>query len=157
MGVDGFSMASLGMPKDITSAQAAVTTEQGVLSGNEKIVGKIDRALNKRINNDEKEENQKNKYFNDGFNEEDDDEDENDENSSVDKDEKISLKTAKQLKTTVIKDPENIVIKVNNATEKIELYNKVTKKIVESITANDFLEMINRLDYNAGVLVNKSI
>ena len=157
MGVDGFSMASLGMPKDITSAQAAVTTEQGVLSGNEKIVGKIDRALNKRINNDEKEWNQKNKDFNDGFNEEDDDEDENDENSSVDKDEKISLKTAKQLKTTVIKDPENIVIKVNNATEKIELYNKVTKKIVESITANDFLEMINRLDYNAGVLVNKSI
>jgi len=157
MGVDGFSMASLGMPKDITSAQAAVTTEQGVLSGNEKIVGKIDRALNKRINNDEKEENPKNKYFNDGFNEEDDEEDENDENSSVNKDEKISLKNAKNLKTAIIKDTENIVIKVNNVTERIELYNKVTKKIVESITANDFLEMINRLDYNAGVLVNKSI
>ena len=54
MSVDGFSMASLGMPKDITSAQAAITTEQGVNTGNEKVVGKIDRALNKRINNKEK-------------------------------------------------------------------------------------------------------
>ena len=67
MSVDGFSMSSLGLPKDITSAQAAVTSEQSINSGNEKIVGKIDRALNKKINNDEKEENQRNKYFNDGF------------------------------------------------------------------------------------------
>ena len=56
MGVDGFSMASVGMPKDITSAQAAATTEQQVFGAEEKVVNKIDRALNKRINNDEEKE-----------------------------------------------------------------------------------------------------
>jgi len=161
MSVDGFSMASLGMPKDITSAQAAITTEQGVNTGNEKVVGKIDRALNKRINNDEKEENQKNKYFNDGFREEkDEDEDEKEgENPEqiLDKDAKISSKQARALKTGLIKDLENVIIKINSKTDKIELYNKVTKKTIESINANDFVEMINKLDYNAGILVNKSI
>ena len=63
MSVDGFSMSSLGMPKDITSAQAAATAEQVVQMGNEKVVGKIDRALNKKINNDEEKERNKNQYF----------------------------------------------------------------------------------------------
>ena len=40
MGVDGFSMASLGMPKEITSAQAAAAVEQNVLV-NDKVVEKI--------------------------------------------------------------------------------------------------------------------
>ena len=156
MGVDGFSMASLGLPKDITSAQAAISTEQGVNTGNEKVVGKIDRALNKKINNDEKEENSKNKFFNDGYKENEEDKEE-EEDSVINKDEKITSKKAKTLKSPMIKDPENVIIKVNNKTDKIELYNKVTKRIIESINANDFLEMINRLDYNAGILVNKSI
>ena len=158
MSVDGFSMSSLGLPKDITSAQAAVTSEQSINSGNEKIVGKIDRALNKKINNDEKEENQRNKYFNDGFKEEneEDEEENNNEETSIDKDEKITGQKARNYKTT-IKDPENVVIKINKKTDKIELYNSVTKKIIESINANDFIEMINKLDYNSGILVNKSI
>ena len=159
MSVDGFSLSSIGLGKDITSAQAAITTEQGVLSGNEKIVDKIDRALNKRINNDEKEESNKNKYFNDGFQEEDKDDegDENNDESSLNKDEKISAKAANKYKALIIRDPENVIVKVNNKTDKIELYNKVTKKTLEAINANDFLEMINKLDYNSGVLLNKSI
>ena len=159
MSVDGFSLSSIGLGNDITSAQAAITTEQGVQGGNEKIVGKIDRALNKRINNDEKEEGNKNQYFNDGFQEDDEDkeDEEKNEESSLNKDEKISAKAAKKYKALIIRDPENVIVKVNNNTDKIELYNKVTKKTLEAINANDFLEMINKLDYNSGVLVNKSI
>ncbi len=161
MSVDGFSMSSLGLPKDITSAQAAITTENGVLTGNEKIVDKIDRALNKKINNDEKEEGKKNQYFSDGYAEDDeeneDDEEQKQEENSVNKDEKISYKNAKKYKSLIINDPENIVIKVNNNSDKIEMYNKVTKKTIETINANDFLEMINKLDYNSGVILNKSI
>ena len=50
-----------------------------------------------------------------------------------------------------------IIVKFNPAEEKIILYNNVTKKTLESINPDDFLEMINKLDYNSGVLVNKSI
>ena len=163
MSVDGFSMSALGLPKDITSAQAAASVEQGVLSSGEKTVEKIDRAVNKRINNDEKEEKNKNNFFQDGYAEEDADEEneekdeEKDEEGSLNKDAKISSKNAQKYKSLLIKDPENVIIKVNKYTDRIELYNKIKKKTLESINAEDFLEMINKLDYNSGILVNKSI
>lgn len=59
MSVDGFSMSSLGLPKDITSAQMAASTEQAVLNAGEKVVGKIDKVLNKRIDNNTDEEKEK--------------------------------------------------------------------------------------------------
>lgn len=159
MSVDGFSMASFNLPKDVTSAQAAATAEQVVFSGNDKVVGKIDKALNKKINNDEEKSNQ-NKYFEDAYEDsKDEDEDEKDESSEsgVNKDEKISLKNAKKYKKLVINDPENVTIKINNKSDRIELYNKSTNKIIESIKAQDFLEMINKLDYNSGIMVNLNI
>ncbi len=159
MSVDGFSISALGLPKDITSAQAAASVEQGVLNSGEKSVEKIDRAVNKRINNDEKEEKNKNNFFQDGYAEEDadDEKEEKDEEGSLNKDAKISSKNAQKYKSLLIKDPENVIIKVNKYTDRIELYNKITKKTLESINADDFLEMINKLDYNSGILVNKSI
>ena len=158
MSVDGFSIANFNLPKDVTSAQAAATAEQVVFTGNEKVVGKIDRALNKKINNDEEKSNQ-NKYFEDAYEEskEDDNENEERDESGVNKDEKISSKNAKRYKNIVINDPENVVIKINSKTDKIELYNKSTNKILESIKAQDFLDMINKLDYNSGIMVNLNI
>lgn len=156
MSVDGFSMSSLGMPKDITSAQAAATAEQVVQMGNEKVVGKIDRALNKKINNDEEKERNKNQYFEDGY-ESSEDENQEDDESGVNKDEKLSLKNAKKYQNISIKDPENVIIRINDKNDKIELYNKATKKIIESIKADDFLDMMNNLDYNSGILANFKI
>lgn len=158
MSVDGFSIANFNLPKDITSAQAAATAEQVVFTGNEKVVGKIDKALNKKINNDEEKGNQ-NKFFEDAYEEskdENEDEEENDE-SGIDKDKRLSTKSAKRYKNLVINDPENVVIKINSKTDKIELYNKSTNKILESIKAQDFLDMINKLDYNSGIMVNLNI
>ena len=155
MSVDGFSMSSLGMPKDITSAQAATTAEHVVQMGNDKVVGKIDKALNKKINNDEeKKQNQNNQYFDDSYESE---ENEDEQESDVDKDEKLSAKKARRYKHISIKDPENVVIKVNSESDKIELYNKATNKVIESIKAEDFIDMINNLDYNSGILVNFKI
>ena len=108
-------------------------------------------------NDEEKEDGKKNQYFNDGFKENEDENDEDNENTSIDKDEKITTQKAKSLNPSFIKDSENVLIKVNNKTNKIELYNKITNRIIESINANDFIEMINRLDYNSGILVNRSI
>ena len=84
MSVDGFSMSSLGLPKDITSAQMAASTEQAVLNAGEKVVGKIDKVLNKRIDNNTDEEKEKNQFFEDGFQKDEEDEDEeNEENEEI--------------------------------------------------------------------------
>lgn len=165
MGVDGFSMASLGLPKDITSAQMAASTEQAVLNTGEKVVGKIDKALNKKIDNNTDEEKEKNQFFEDGF-EEDEDEDNDDENqeeeakkSSLNPNEVFDdgIAKKKRYKPPVIKDPENIKIRFNNNLNNIELYNIITNKTVETITIEDFVDMVNKLDYNSGILVNKNI
>ena len=163
MGVDGFSMASIGMPKDITSAQAAATTEQQVVNADEKVVNRIDRALNKRINNDEEKEH-KNQYFDDGFQEDDEeDEDENENSEESENSEELPAETdennqnVKKYKPYEIKDPENVIVRYNNVNDKVELYNKATKKAVETIRPKDFVEMITKLDYNSGILVNKKI
>lgn len=157
MSLDGFAISNFNLPKDVTSAQAAATAEQIVLNSNDKVVGKIDRALNKKINNEEKEE-QKNKYFEDGYEEdEDDEENENDESSDLDKDEKIPLNKIKNYKNLIIKNPENFVLRINDKKDRIELYNKMTNKILESINTQDFLDMMNNLDYNSGIMVNLKI
>lgn len=163
MSLDGFSISALGLPKDITSAQTAASVERNILTVNDKIVGKIDRALNKKINNEEKEENNKNKYYNDSYEESEENEEdkEDSENSSdildSDKDKKISLKSLRSHQNIQIQDVENVSIRVNAKSDKIELYNKTTNKILESIRAEDFLDMINNLDYNSGILVNLKI
>lgn len=167
MSVDGFSMSSLGLPKDITSAQMTASTEQAVLNAGEKVVGKIDRALNKKIDNNTDEEKEKNQFFEDGFQEDDDEEDneeqqEESKGSSIDPNETFDdgisrKKRNKRYKAPVIKDPENITIRFNNNLNNIELYNIVTNKTVETIDAEDFVNMVNKLDYNSGILVNKNI
>lgn len=164
MGVDGFSMASLSMPKDITSAQAAATVEQQVGGIGEKVVNKIDRAINKKINNDEEKE-KKNQYFEDGFKEKDEDEEEDEEGKDKDKEESAKFESnsekkssnVKKYKHEKIKDPENLIVRYNGLNDKIELYNKASKKTVETIKPEAFVEMISKLDYNSGVLVNKKI
>lgn len=170
MSVDGFSMANLGLPKDITSAQMAASTEQAVLNASERVVGKIDRALNKKIDNNTDEEKEKNKFFEDGFQDDDEDDDENSEDENQENAKETSLnanevfddgiarkKRNQRYKPPVIKDPENITIRFNNDLNNIELYNIVTNKTVESIDTEDFVNMVNKLDYNSGIFVNKNI
>lgn len=157
MGVDGFSMSSLGLPKDITSAQATASMSENVVLGNaDKNVEKIDQAVNKRITDDEEKKNKGN-FFNDGFEEkQEEDENEDDENSKDENDTEKSTSKS-NYKAPVINDPENVVIRFNGNTQKIELYNQVSQKTIESIKANDFVSMINKLDNNSGILVNKKI
>ncbi len=158
MGVDGFSMSSLGLPKDITSAQATASMSENVVLGNtDKNVEKINQTINKKITDDEEKKNKGN-FFNDGFAEKQEEEDDDDdENSKDENDDEKSSSSKPKYKAPVINDPENVVIRFNGNTQKIELYNQVSQKTIESIKANDFVSMINKLDNNSGILVNKKI
>ncbi|MBQ3311340.1 hypothetical protein IJG72_04610 [bacterium] len=154
MALDGFSMANLGMPKDITSAQALASTEQQMAENGGKIVNKIDRALNKKINNEE-EKQHKRQYFEDGFKEKKDDEEDDEENSEKESLEEENLEQKKENNSKL--NSKDLVVRYNNINDKIELYNKNTKKTEETIKPKDFVEMITKLDYNSGILLDKSI
>ncbi|MGN1153399.1 MAG: hypothetical protein ACI4S3_05165 [Candidatus Gastranaerophilaceae bacterium] len=156
MGVDGFSMASLGMPKEITSAQAAAAVEQNVLV-NDKVVEKINPSKNKKISNEEKEkeEKKKKKFFEDGYTEEDEEKDIIEDLAS-DVDDNLQ-KNPTIYNLPAIENPENISIRFNSKSETVELYNKISQHTVDSMEADEFVDLVSNLDYNSGILVNKHI
>jgi len=150
MGVDGFSMSSLGLPKEVTSAQAAAVTEQNIAI-NEKSVQKINESKNKRITDEEKEkENKKKKNdFNDGLIEEEKT-DENSENQS-ENEEPIIYRYKLEEKA------DNVSIRFNAKNETVELFNKITENTIDSMHAQEFVDLVSNLDYNSGILINKNI
>ena len=151
MSLDGFSLSSLGLPKDITSAQAAATAEHVAKKGMESKVENIENVMNKRISDDDKKDSKDN-FFNDGFEEEEEEENEDSENASEQESE-----NKKRKRSYLEREAENLKIRFNEKKEMIELFNINNDKTVESIKAEDLIMMVSKLDISSGILVNKEI
>jgi uncharacterized FlaG/YvyC family protein len=155
MGLDGFSLASIGLPKDVTSAQASASAEQLAQKGLESKVNNINKTGDVTISDEEKEKNKGNKnlkdeFFQDGF----EDNEETEENNENKKEEKASKRSKRK---PLLKDAENLTVRFNEASETVELYNKVTNRTIETIKAEDLVDLVSKLDYSSGILVNKQI
>ncbi len=152
MSLDGFSLSSLGLPKDITSAQAAATAEHVAKKGMESKVENIENVMNKRISDDDKKDSKDN-FFNDGF-EGEAEENEESENAS---DEEESENKRRRKRSYLEREAENLKIRFNEKKEMVELFNINNNKTVESIKAEDLIMMVSKLDISSGILVNKEI
>ena len=143
MGLDGLSMGNLGLHKEVTSAQMANQAEQ--LANREsgfkvKDVVSIDKEAGIEVKEDGSN---KNEFFEQNFKE-----DEDGENSFG---EKFDEKTFEK------KDPKEFSVRVNPATDMIELYNNKEKKTVETISATELMQLISKLDSASGIIVNRKI
>lgn len=145
MGLDGFSMGNLGLNSDLTSIQMANQVEQLAQKGNEvKIKDVTASAEDGGVKRREEESDEKNQ-FNDGFREQ------NHENSE---DENKNALIEKDFEN---KDPREFSVRINPETELIELFNNKDEKILETITAQDLMGLISKLDNASGILVNRKI
>lgn len=160
MALDGFSIRQVGLGQDNTSAQMAVNTEQGIKSG----LGakNVDQIANmdseKAVTLDEEKEKE----------------------SPTKKRTKLKKKGSKKSASnqkaedpytietesldSKIKDldfytkfADQLAIRLNKNSEVIELYNKNTNKVVETINTIDLIKLIDKLKISSGVLVNKKI
>ena len=157
MGLDGFSISDLRMRKEPTSAQYANTVERHVAEGADvkiKDVGEMskDGEIKRKEENDEsrkeKNKNKKQENFDDFF------EDTTGQSSANLFEKEKEEDFVDPFKDKNIRD---YAVRINSKTEMIELYNKIDKKVVETITAEELMQLIEKMKSASGILVNKKI
>ena len=148
MGMDGLSMANTGAVKESTSADFASRTEQAMqadatndtrqvqtMSSNRRIREKDEEEQSKK---QQKQAKQEAEEFEDGLIQEEIQEEEFD-----------------------IQDLENpnkdFYVKLNVKDDIIELYDSSSDRLIETISGNELLELVRRLNMASGIFVNKKV
>lgn len=147
MGLDGFSMGNLGLNADLTSAQMASQAEQIAKKEAEFKIKNINELAQEQGVKRREERSGGKGQFNDGFKKKKNDENETEK-------EKQNALIEKDLEN---KDPREFSVRINPETELIELFNTKDERILETITAQDLMSLISRLDNASGILVNRKI
>ena len=150
MGLDGFSMGNLGLNADLTSAQMANQAEHIARKESEvKIKDVTELADDQGIKRKEKDADDSKNQFNDGFRKKRKDLPENAKEKAV-----YAILNETDLEN---KDPKDFSIRINSATDMVELFNNKNEKILETISAKDLMELMSKLNSASGILVNKKI
>lgn len=142
MGLDGFSMGNLGLNTDLTSIQMANQVEHLAQKGSEFKIKDVTESAEKGGVKSKDEEPQD--QFSDGFKEQ------NDKNSE-DENKHTSIEDFEN------KDPREFSVRINPETDLIELFNNKDETLVETISAQDLMNLISKLDGASGILVNRKI
>ncbi len=145
MGLDGFSMGNLGLNIDMTSAQMANQAEQLAKKGSEFKIKNVSELLKENGVKEKEEQKQNKNQFNDGFKERKNDDNNNEEQRLLNE------------KSFENKNPKEFSVRINSETELIELFNNKDEKVLETISAQDLMELVSKMDSASGILVNRKI
>lgn len=146
MGLDGFSMSNLGLHRDLTSAQMSNQAEVLATKGLEfKIKDVAEAASQKGVKRKEDDSDGGGASFED--------------NSKQSKEQHARDEIQNRLKEQEFErqDPKEFSVRINPSNEMIELYNNKNNRIIESISANDLMVLISKMDSASGILVNRKI
>lgn len=143
--MDGFSINNIRLTKESTSAQMAAQAEQLSHKGLEFKIRDIGELARQKGIVRKEDENKQDGNFNDGLQERENNEEEDAPKQSLNE------------KFFDQNDPKEFSVRINPNTEMIELFNNRDRKVVETISAADLMELISKLDSASGVLVNKRI
>ncbi|MCQ2788913.1 MAG: hypothetical protein MJ229_00905 [bacterium] len=143
MGLDGFSMGSIGLNPELASAQAIGQTEFEAMKE-----GKIEvKSINKSADKDGIKEKDKDAHS------EGQKEQENDENNpnqeELEKQEKLLSLEKESLK--------GYTMRVNTKNNTIELYNENENRVLDTIDADNLVKVMSKLNHAAGAFINKKV
>lgn len=158
MGLDGFSMGNLGLNATLTSAQMANQAEYLAQKDSEIIIKDVEK-LEKEQAVKRKEEEEQNQQFNDGFKKNPDEEDSGSEDEANSNDTALNEGITSELieRDFASKDPKEFSVRLNQETDMIELINNKEDKVLETIKAQDLMNMVSKLNSASGILVNRKI
>lgn len=158
MGLDGFSMGNLGLNATLTSAQMANQAEYLAQKDSEIIIKDVEK-LEKEQAVKRKEEEEQNQQFNDGFKKNEDEEDSGQEDETISNDTTLNEEITTELieRDFASKDPKEFSVRLNQETDMIELINNKEDKVLETIKAQDLMNMVSKLNSASGILVNRKI
>lgn len=158
MGLDGFSMGNLGLNAALTSAQMANQAEYLAQKDSEIIIKDVEK-LEKEQAVKRKEEEEQNQQFNDGFKKNQDEDDSGSEDEVNANDTALNEEITTELieRDFASKDPKEFSVRLNQETDMIELINNKEDKVLETIKAQDLMNMVSKLNSASGILVNRKI
>ncbi len=156
MGMDGLSMANTGRLKESTSLDYSKESEELAKEDTEKsmIVQKLTQQ--ERVN-EEKEENKKRRKNN--SEKENDDAEEEDEITADDESEVFTDAGEVSLDDLRLVDGENkgFYTKLSKNLENIELYDRITDRLIGTITPDELSYLISKLNMGTGIFINKKV
>lgn len=139
MGLDGFSISNLGLHKEFTSAQLASNADALAKKGTEFSIKNVDGLAKKQKvsekDSDDDSDNPELSYYED---DEDNDNEENEDSENQDEARRYS-------------------VKINNSSQLIELIDTENNQIIETISPNDLIKLVSKLNSTSGILVNREI
>lgn len=141
MGLDGFSMANLGLHKEFTSAQLANNAEKLAKKGTELSIKNIEGLVNKQkiTRKDHDDEDRYEPAYDD-----EDDDDSNENNETEDEDDKNQ-------------GSKRYNVKLNKNSQLIELIDTENNQIIETISPTDLIKLVSKLNSTSGILINRKI
>ena len=150
MSVDGFSMGNIGLTAELSASQIAGQAEHLARKESETIIKDVNQAEKEEGVKRKKDDEENNKQgFDDGFSKNDEE-----SNESEDEQQQIHTLTENDIEN---QDPKTFSIRINDKTEMVELYNNKSKKTVESMKAEELMDVVLKLDNASGVLVNRKV
>ncbi len=149
MGLDGFSMANMGLYNRLTSAQMANEAETIAAQGSENQVKDIDAASSKK--GIERKESDFSETGGQAFLGGDTGEDES---------EPVVLKSEIELsddEDDLEHSPNRFELKVYPDLNVVELYDNYLHTTVQRLSTDDMIQMVKNFDNPAGIIVNKKV
>lgn len=147
MGLDGFSMGNLGLNADMTSAQMAAQAEQIALKESEIKIKDVTELFEGELVKRKEEQSDENNAREEDSKKKQEDEDESEKSEEY-------LEIEKKIEN---QNPKEFSLRINYATKLIELYNNKEEQVLETIKAEDLMNVVSKLDSVSGVLVNRKI
>lgn len=150
MALDGFSMGNLGLQKELTSAQMANQADQLAKKGSEFKIKDITKiAEDKKVKIHDEDSESKNQ-FHDGFKKKSQDNADSDE-------EENNLSSGISIEEFESQHLKEISVRINPKTEMVELFSNTNNRIIETMSADDLMALLSKLNSASGILVNRKI
>jgi len=150
MGMDGISMVGTGIVQEGNSRDISTQTAQNVQQGNNEVKNVNQLTEGNIIKEKEEQEKQQERESTKKDND-DTDNDEIDSDEETDDDDETNLKEYDQ------SDYENFYVKIVPESDTVELYDKITDALIETISAKDLTQLVGRLNIASGIFVNKRV
>lgn len=155
MGMDGLSMSNTGMLKEATSLDYSKESEELSKEDTEKSMIVQELTQQERVN-EEKEENRKRRKAN---------KENADEDSEAEEQQEAEPETVDESGDSI--NPEDLLLvdgenkgfytKLSKNLENIELYDRITDRLIGTITPEELSYLISKLNMGTGIFINKKV
>ena len=152
MGMDGISMVGTGIVQEGNSRDITAQTAHNVQRGDNEVKN-INQLSGGNVVK-EREENQQQQQNAAAENEEKEDNDNSAENETETEEDEEDSSNLKEYDPS---DYENFYVKIVPESDTVELYDKITDALIETISAKDLTNLVSRLNIASGIFVNKRV